>query len=51
MDGTRKGIAVFATAIAVSLLTRAYSVSSLPATDVVVSGGLLLGAGLWIAGC
>ena len=51
MNATRKGIVAFVAAIAVSLLTRAYSFSSLSATDVVVSGGLLLGAGLWIVGC
>ena len=51
MDATRKGITAFAAAIAVSLLTRLYSFLPLSADDVIVYGGLLLGAGLWLVGC
>jgi type IV secretory pathway TrbD component len=50
-ETTRNGIAAFAVAIAVSLLTRAYSISSSSATDAVVYAGLLFGAGLWLVGC
>jgi len=51
MNATRKGITAFVAAIAVSLLIRSHSFSALPASDIVVYGGLLLGAGLWIVGC
>ncbi|MBB6646675.1 hypothetical protein [Halobellus ruber] len=51
MNATRKAIAAFVAATAVGLLTRLYPFVSIPADGVVVTGGLLLGAGLWLLGC
>jgi hypothetical protein len=47
MDATRKAIAATAT----GLLTRLHPFASIPADSPVVSGSLLLGAGLWLLGC
>lgn len=51
MNATRKAIAAFVAAIAVALLTRLHPFVSFPAERAAVSGGLLLGAGLWVLGC
>jgi len=51
MNATRKATAAFVAAMAVALSTRLYPFVSIPADGVAVSGGLLLGAGLWLVGC